>query len=523
MRIVSGTEMREIDHCTIHDMGFDEFALMESAGRAFTEALMERLSKDDEILVLAGGGNNGGDAIIAARHLLERGYRVRLFTVLEKTQMKGAARRHLDMFERMGHSFGSLGQASDVDVYEGIRSSGVIVDGLLGTGVRGAVREPYKGLIEAVNEAKAVTVALDIPSGMPSNEADSGSGGVIADLTITLACPKETFYLPAFRDFCGTIVTVDIGIPKAAVNNVGRECSLIDPDNVRRTLPVRQPGMHKGDAGRGILIAGSRSMPGAAALAAEAAIRSGAGLFTLATGESVLERLPEAVREAMYLPMEEADGQVTLNGEVPCAGFDGIAAGPGLGRAGSESVRSFFRGVSCPLILDADALYRAKSELDGLLSDARGPVILTPHPGEMAAIMGVSVQDVEQHRFSISRRLAEKGCYVVLKGRHTIITAPDGAQWVNTSGTPALAKGGTGDVLTGMILAFVMQISEVTDALKAAVYLHGAAGEMAEAGQDTLSVTAGDVIGKIGPVIHACRTQPGPIQLDTDWKSVIIK
>lgn len=264
-------------------------------------------------------------------------------------------------------------------------------------------------------------------------------------------------------------------------------------------------------------------MPGAAALAAEAAIRSGAGLFTLASGESVLERLPEAVREAMYLPIEEADGQVTLHGEMSFAGFDGIAAGPGLGREETGSVRAFFRAVTCPLILDADALYRARADLDGLLMDAGGPVILTPHPGEMAAIMDVSVQDVEQNRFSISRKLANKGCFVVLKGRHTIITAPDGTQWVNTSGTPALAKGGTGDVLTGMILAFVMQINEVADALKAAVYLHGAAGEMAEAGQDALSVTAGDVIGKIGPAIHACRTQTGPIQLDTDWKSVIIK
>lgn len=520
MQIVSGTEMRIIDDKTINHFGFEEFALMESAGRAFTEALCQRISEKERILVLIGGGNNGGDAVICARHLLERGYEVTALLVFEETHFKGAAKKHLELFRHAGHDLLHLSSLQTETTKTLVNHANVIVDGMLGTGVKGAVREPVATMVTLVNQSEAFVCSLDIPSGMPADEAAPEGFGVMADVTITLSNPKETFYLPKYRLYTGTVMTVDIGIPAKAQHAVKPGKFLITPESVRDNLPLRDPDFHKGKAGRGLLIAGSPAMPGAAALAGEAALRTGAGLLTLGIQESVNLPLPGASREYMYQALRVNHG--TLE-SIPVETFDAVAVGPGLGRDIVFQWAEQFKGYEGNVVVDADGLHLLKGNLTEFPLWIKGQVILTPHPGEMAMLLDCSAADVETNRFLKVRNLAAMGYYVVLKGKNTIIAQPDGTMWVNNSGSPALSKGGTGDALTGMILGFILQGKGIADALKAAVYIHGACGERSEHVQEAVAVTAGDVISEIGPVIRHLKQMPGRLPVDIAWETVIMK
>ncbi|AOM84139.1 bifunctional ADP-dependent NAD(P)H-hydrate dehydratase/NAD(P)H-hydrate epimerase [Salisediminibacterium beveridgei] len=520
MQIVSGTEMRTIDDMTINQYGFEEFALMESAGRAFTEALCQRITRQDRILVFIGGGNNGGDAVICARHLLERGYDVIPLLVVEDTHFKGAAKKHLELFRDFGHEVLHLSSLQVEKSKTIVDQTDVIVDGMLGTGVKGAVREPVATMVSLVNQAKACVFSLDIPSGMPADEAAPEGFGVKADMTITLSNPKETFYLPKYRLYTGKIITVDIGIPAKAQQTITPGKFLITPESVRNNLPVRGPDFHKGKAGRGLLIAGSQVMPGAAALSGEAALRSGAGLLTLGIQAGVTLPLPGACREYMYRLLQVDDGKLEC---IPLQGYDAVAVGPGLGRDHAIQWEKQFNGYAGTVVVDADGLHQLKGHITKFPLQTKGPVVLTPHPGEMAMLLDCSKEEVEGHRFEKARELAAMGYYVVLKGKNTIIANPDGSLWVNTSGSPALSKGGTGDVLTGMILGMILQGIGLVHALKAAVYIHGACGERTEHVQEAMAVTAGDVINEIGPVIRHLKLMPGPLPVDIEWETVIIE
>lgn len=520
MQIVSGTDMRTIDDITINKLGFEEFALMESAGRAFTEALCPRISQKDRILVLIGGGNNGGDALICARHLQERGFNVTAQLIVGETKLKGAAKKHLDLFKNAGHEVFQMPQIQSDDMVSLISRADVIVDGMLGTGVKGAVREPVATIASLVNQSHASVFSLDMPSGMPADEEAPGGFGVKADVTITLSNPKETFYLPKYRMYTGEVITVDIGIPAIARDAITPGTYLITPLMVKENLPVRDADFHKGKAGRGLLIAGSPAMPGAAALAGEAALKTGAGLLTLGIQEGMNLPLPDACREYMYKKLYANQNKLA---RLQLEGFDAVAVGPGLGHEHLLQWRKQFEGYEGMVIVDADGLHQLKDCLTDFSSWVQGPVVLTPHPGEMGMLLDCSAKEVEENRFSKAGELAAMGYYVILKGKNTIVAEPDGTRWVNTSGSPALSKGGTGDVLTGMLLGMVLQRVSITEALKMAVYLHGACGESAAQFQDPIAVTAGDVIKRIGPVIRCLRQMSGPLPVDIEWETVIME
>ncbi len=493
MHVVTREEMQAIDRYTIRQIGLGGPLLMENAGEAMYRELLPYLKQEEHVAVVIGKGNNGGDGFVLARRLLDDPVRVDVWLLPDPEQIEGDAAYHMRAFLASGGSVNAIG--GDPDGFaDNLSSADWIVDALLGTGFHGIPRPDYARVIDAVNHAPAKVVSVDLPSGIPADGGPFAHQAVSADLTLTLHCPKlAQFVRPAAR-FFGEVRTVAIGIPNAAARHVGVFRSLRTEADVRRTLPRRDPFAHKGDFGKGLLIAGSAGMPGAAFFAAKAALRSGIGLLRLS--------IPDKVRPVLAAELPET--MLVARGETDLNSYDGIAVGPGLGRdpQRTESVRAVVL-ADIPCVIDADGLFHL-SPMKDLLKKRKSPTVLSPHPGEMARLAGTTIAQVENDRFGTARAFAEEyGVYLVLKGKYTIITAPDGRQAVNPTGNAALAKGGSGDVLSGILLAFLLQHRDPMDAVCNAVYLHGAlADTLVTENHSMMDVLATDLIEEIPPVLH---------------------
>jgi hydroxyethylthiazole kinase-like uncharacterized protein yjeF len=495
VHIVTGEEMYAIDRYTIEEVGLAGQMLMENAGQAVARMLFRRLKQSDSIAVMIGTGNNGGDGFVIARVLLEKGYGVQVWLVPPRKKLKGDAKKHMEIFERTGHEFQCY-RGNEAVFSDRVQCCTVIIDALLGTGVKGAPRSPYREMIADMNASRAFVVSVDIPSGVP---ADGGKPeiAVEADETLTLQSPKLGLFTPNQANYYGKWDVLDIGIPNKAVTAIAGTRKLWQREDVSGSLPERSASSHKGTHGKGLLAAGSRSMTGAPVLAAQSALRGGSGLLTVALPDVIHPVVAGHVVEATYaLCPASTDG--LFSGELPIElSYDGIAAGPGMGRekGGYMLVAKLLKEAACPLLLDADALFHVQS-CKSLLKERKRSTILTPHPGEMARLADCSVQDVQQNRFQIARDFATTyGVYLVLKGPSTIVTTPDGMQYVNPTGNASLAKGGTGDVLTGLILAFMMQHNSLQAAISNAVYIHGEVADILTAeDHSSLDVLATDVI-----------------------------
>ncbi|MGX1983183.1 NAD(P)H-hydrate epimerase [Thermolongibacillus altinsuensis] len=506
MRIVTASEMYAIDRDTIERIGMSEESLMENAGQAVARALLERLHPSMRIAVLAGTGNNGGDGFVVARMLKSYGYCTDVWLIPPKEKVKGAAKKALDIYENAGYEV-KLYSGNEQTFVEQIAHYDVIVDALLGIGVQGAVRSPYKEIIDMVNRTNASVYAIDVPSGIP---ADGGAAdtAVRADVTITIQCPKLSAYTFPTADYYGELVVVDIGIPPLSVARNAEFRSTWEEADVVRTLPKRQKSSHKGTYGKALVIGGSKRMTGAVTFTAKAALRSGAGLLTMAIPEAIYSVVANRIPEAMYYPCSSHDGYFSGEIDLSHLDVDAIAVGPGIGRTeGTKNVVKTVLSHDVPVVLDADALF-FWNEYAPFVRKRSAATIVTPHPGEMARMLGVSIREVENDRFGVAKRLAmEYGIYVVLKGPYTIVTTPDGMQYVNTTGNPALAKGGSGDVLTGMIVAFLMQHRSIQEAISNAVWIHGKAADfLVEKGHSQLDVLATDVIEEIPNVLFHLTT-----------------
>ncbi|RSL29425.1 NAD(P)H-hydrate dehydratase [Salibacterium salarium] len=484
MQVVTGEEMRLIDRCAIDELGMNEEILMENAGRAAAQEI-ERLYApwgDRKAAVLIGKGNNGGDGFVIARTLLETGYDLDVWLLTDVDDFKGATRYHKDLYEQFGFTWSYWSVDNKTEIRE---SYDIIIDAMLGTGVSGELREPYNSVSLSLETTKADVVSIDVPSGVPSGEEAVPESAVKANTTITLQAPKCSAYLYPAKHYYGKLIVVDIGLPTKAMTSVLEERKqLWQEKDVRLTLPQRSPSSYKGSHGKGLLIGGSAAMPGAPTMAVSACIYSGAGLLTAAVPESILTSVSVTNPEVMLRPLPERSGQIAseiISTDFAFESYDAVAAGPGLGRhQGTKAVvKKLLSDVDAPLLLDADALYYLP-ELEQLIKERRAPLILTPHPGEMARMAGVSISEVNKHRFTISRNFAEQhGCYLVLKGPFTIVTTPNGTQFVNTTGNEALARGGTGDILTGMVLGQLLQKDDLSSAISNAVYLHGLTADLA--------------------------------------------
>ena len=504
MYIVTAEEMYELDKFAMNEGGFDGRILMENAGSAIYEKLVKQVSKMDKIVVAVGGGNNGGDGFVIACYLAENGYTVHLLQLVADERIKGDALFHKELYTRAGNAVTNISSMDQFKAY--LEEADVLVDAILGIGVNGEIREPIRTYIELINDAQLIKLSVDIPSGLPSHEGVLLDQVVHADITYTVEAWKQSFLCESYAPYCGEIESVDIGIPKAAYSFVQPPAKIWTSQEFRGNYPLREHYSHKGANGKGLIIGGNQTMPGAALLSARAALRAGAGLLTVATVPQNRGIITAGCPEATYyilpnftrLPNEEMMDKLSS--------FDGIAIGMGMGR--QESSSSFMQAIieetSVPLLIDADGLYHFKPIMES--SKARkGPVIITPHFGEMAMLTETTIEEVKRNPFALSRKLAERyNIYVVLKGKHSLITSPDGEQVVSNESNPGLAKGGTGDVLSGILLTMLMQHDELLPALANGCFLHGKSAELliSEGKHSVYDVLASDIINGLPMVFR---------------------
>lgn len=503
MRIVTAQEMREIDQKTIRDYGIPGLVLMENAGLAVCRVIEELLNglEGKTVLLICGKGNNGGDGFVAARQLYNRGARVRLLLAAAPETLDGEARVNYDIWTKMGRKVYRLQDRNALQVLQlALMQADIVVDALFGTGFHGAVKDKPKRLIETVNESGRMVVAVDVPSGV---EADTGAvrgAAVRADHTVTFGLPKLGLLLEPGAGFAGRLHVADISIPDEASAHIRRR--LITPQQVRGWLQRRPRGAHKGDFGHVLVIGGSRGMIGAACLTARAALRAGAGLVTLAVPRSLQDVAAAVVSEAMTAGLAETvDGTVSHHARDHIVELlkkaTALALGPGLSTHPEtvEMVRQVLTVLDVPCVLDADGLNAlAASGPERMLPLASGvPLVLTPHPGEMARLVGGTVEQVTADRIGTAEQAAGAwGCTVVLKGRPTVVAGDDQA-YLNTTGNPGMATGGSGDALTGITAALLAQGYAPARAAAAAVYLHGLAGDHAADKKGETGLVAGDI------------------------------
>lgn len=512
MRVLTAAQMREADRVTIEELGIPSLVLMENAGRqvvAAIEAMFPNLAMR-RVAVLAGRGNNGGDGFVIARTLLERVVEVPVFVIGPLSEVRGDARHNLEVLGRLGASVVEIADEQTWELhFSEISTCDLIVDAIFGTGLRQAPEGMYPTIFGDLNGSGIPVVAVDLPSGLLADTHEVPAEAVRAALTVTLACPKICHILPPAQRVCGELVIADIGIPEVIVERLdGPYVEVITRGVMRTVLEPRDPEAHKGEFGRVLIVAGSLGKSGAAHLAAMAALRSGAGLVTVATPRSVQPILAAMAPEYMTIGLpEDEDGQVTEAAvdKVLEATADVIAMGPGLGTG--PAVRAFVHGVvaraGVPIVLDADALNAyAGDDVSRLTGRDGHDIIITPHPGEMARLLGTTVDDVQKDRIAAARRFAEAHqLHVVLKGHRTLIAAPEGSVAINMTGNPGMATGGTGDVLTGVIAGWFGQLLDAEGASRLGVYLHGHAGDLAMADMGEVALTASDLLTYLGDAV----------------------
>ena len=512
MRILNAAQMREADRFTIEDIGIPSLVLMENAGRQVVAAMEAAYEArlDGRVAILCGRGNNGGDGFVVARTLLQRGIDTAVFVIGAVADVRGDARTNLEILGRLGVTVVEINdeQAWELHFSE-ISQCTLLVDAMFGTGLSSPLRGMLETVVADVNASGIPIVSIDLPSGLSADTPQLVGDCIDAAMTVTLAAPKLPLVLPPGESHAGDVVIADIGIPHEVLNGLdGRRIELLTPEQLRELVEPRTAESHKGDFGRVTIVAGSRGKTGAAHLAAMGALRSGAGLVTVATPGSCLPIVASMGAEFMTEPLPESkEGSVTKAAieRILEMRHDVIACGPGLGRAPAvgEFVRALIQRSDVPLVLDADALTVLADDPAALIGREDRDVIITPHPGEMARLIGGTVEDVQNNRIEVAADFATTHhLYVVLKGHRTIVATPDGSVYINPTGNAGMATGGTGDLLTGMIAAWLAQLLDAEAACRLAVFLHGAAGDLAEADEGQVSMTATDVLGYLGDALN---------------------
>lgn len=500
LQVVTANEMYEIDRFTMDEIGLPGVLLMENAGQAFVQKALNFFDKSQKIAVLIGTGNNGGDGFVVARVLKSLGFDADAYLVVEEGKVKGDALFHFNAFRNSGYEIMPLRELNGLQQYD------VIIDAMLGIGIKGEIKSPYREIITACNELNNFKISVDIPSGVPADGSQSFNLAFKADVTITLQHPKLSAFIYPARGFYGKLVVVPIGIPPKATQAVvklDRKCWT--EHEVNQTLTNRSPSSHKGTHGKGLVIGGSLPMTGAPVMTTRAVLRAGGGLTTLAIPDAIHSIVASQIVEAMFSPWKAVNGHFSGELGTDVSRFDAVAFGPGVGRenGGEKILSTLLDNVKAPLIVDADGLFYL-AKLKEKLKQRSHPTIITPHTGEFARLTGYLPTEIENNRFELSRQFAmEYGVYIVLKGPYSIVTTPTGSQFVNTSGNAALAKGGTGDVLTGIMLAFVMNHSNLQEAVSNAVFVHGRAADLLVADHHSMhDVIATDVIEALPSVFR---------------------
>ncbi|MBY6203584.1 NAD(P)H-hydrate dehydratase [Halomonas denitrificans] len=483
-------QARAIDARAIDELGIPGPELMERAGRAAFEALRERFPKAGRIVVVCGGGNNGGDGYVVAWHARAAGLAVDLVALANPDGLSGEAANACAAWRRSGgaiHAAEALGGTLD--------GADLVVDAVLGTGLDRAVRDDIAASLRAINESPAAVLALDVPSGLNADTGQPMGVAVRADVTVTFIAMKRGLLTGSAGDWTGELVLAPLDVPEQAFDATEPDAERLDADVAARWLTPRRASTHKGDLGHVLVCGGDHGMPGAALLAARAALEAGSGLVSVATRAAHAPVMASGLPEAMWADAEDGDRLDSLAERA-----DVIALGPGLGRSDwSRAVWDRLVRRDTPLVLDADGLNRLAEGRDGRRLERDG-WILTPHPGEAARLLGVDSQEVQRDRFAAARELAGRyHAVVVLKGFGTLTAAPDGRLAVCPFGTPAMATAGMGDALTGILASLLGQGLAPFDAARAGTVLHARAAEVAAGGRR--QVLAGQVIDGLHRVL----------------------
>jgi hydroxyethylthiazole kinase-like uncharacterized protein yjeF len=519
MKILTARQMGEVDGLTTARYGIPSLLLMENAGHAVAgelERACPRL-RDKKILILCGTGNNGGDGLVVARHLVSRGIRPEIWILGDDARYRGDAMENWRMIQSLGLTIRNLpDDASRAEALAGTPRPDVILDAIFGTGLSKPLGREFEKTIEWVNASRppAMVVSVDLPSGVFADDPEGKGISIQADLTVTFTSLKAALVFPPASERAGRVVVAAIGSPATLLENPEYSVELIDPCQVRRALPRRARNSHKGTFGHVFILAGSRDKSGAALMTGMSALRSGAGLVTLMLPESLRKNVVGKIPELMtcWLP-ETREGTPdrsalkTVLDQLSQA--DAVVIGPGIST--NQSTQKLVRDLVCacpvPAVLDADGINAFAGERGGIRNEAKQPVVITPHPGEMGRLLGVTILEIQRRRMESAREYAvSRNVFAVLKGNQTLIATPGGRIFVNDTGNPGMATAGTGDVLAGMMGRFLAgwqrkragsDFESLADFLCAAVYLHGSAGDLAAADLGEESLVATDLIAHL--------------------------
>ncbi len=516
MKILTAEEMRQVDRLTTERYGIPGLGLMENAGIGVARFIAQHWPDfaQRRIVVLCGKGNNGGDGFVAARHLRDLGAKPDVYLLAAPEEMRGDAATNC---KRWQETYGELHVIRDSSAWQSAKgtlaSADIILDAILGTGTRGAAAGLLAEVIEAVNQrrgpARSAVVAVDIPSGLVADTGAADGPAVQAAYTVTFTAPKTGMIGSASGNYVGQLIVHDIGSPPELIEEVGKsDIRWVDAREVSKFAKPRRADGNKGSYGHALIVAGSVGKSGAAVLASWAALRTGAGLVTVATPEPVLPIVAVHTPEIMTEPLPATEAGTISMRSFEYERFDKIvkgkralAMGPGL--TTQDETQQFVHAVvakrAVPIVLDADGLNAfAGRALE--LKNGTGPIALTPHPGEMARLVGCEIKDVQSRRIEVARKSAtDWNAFVILKGHQTVIASPDGQTFINSTGNPGMGTGGTGDVLTGILAGLTAQFgtSDWVRVLAFGVYLHGLAGDIAYADTGEAPLLASDLIHAI--------------------------
>jgi len=503
MIVVTAEEMRDMDRLTIHKCGVPSLTLMERAGEGIALALLDRFARVAKkgVLIVAGKGNNGGDGFVVARLLKKKRIPCEVALLARQGELSADAAHNLRAFLKLKGKVTEI-NANSLDVLDQrLRKHALVVDAILGTGVKNEVHGLFAEAITMVNVSGLPIVAVDIPSGLDTDRGTPLGVSIQAEMTVALAYPKLGEVIYPGVNYVGELVVADIGIAPQALTEVAPGTELLDRETIHWLVPRRKPDTHKGTYGHALIVAGSRGKTGAAILASRAAMRAGAGLVTLAAPRSLNNILAGAMVEVMteLLPDNAAEEMETLSDadwRRLLERKNALLFGPGLGVNGAtqNGLRWLLRNLAMTWVIDADGLNNLALET-GRLRHARTPPILTPHPGEMARLIGKSTAEVNADRIGIARGFAvEHHCYLVLKGARTVLATPTGQVFINPTGNPGMASGGMGDVLAGILTALLGQGLCADDAMKLGVYVHGFVGDAVAAAKGEIGLIGSDII-----------------------------
>ena len=510
-KVVYARQMQQTDKTASDVYGIPSVILMENAAMACVKNIENTFALENlKVAVCCGCGNNGGDGFAIARLLYNKGCNVTVIVPDANADFSVNAKINFDIVKNLNIKTFDLTDSSQFSLAKHhITMSDVVIDALYGTGVNRDIEGIAYELIEHINSFARYVLSVDIPSGVDADDGSIHACGVNADETVTFAAYKYGLLAFPGADCAGKITVADISIPKSILDSSDITADVIEASDI--SINKRRQNTNKSHYGKVLIVAGSIGMTGAATLASTACLKSGAGLITLAVAESLNPILEEKLTEVMTVPLPDAGGKLSIAAkeklELLIPKFDCVLFGPGLSNAPDikDLLASVISKSKKHLIIDADGLNALSKDLS-VLNNKNCNIILTPHSMEMARLCNISVKQVEEDRINTARNFAmQHGVYVILKGRHSVIATPEGICHINTIGNPGMATGGSGDVLAGMLAAFLPQCNNAEQATVNAVYLHALAGDIAKDTFGEYSMTPGDITDNIHKAIVQCE------------------